>query len=191
VSTQPNKGTTHANPWDLDFLWTLTATSAIIILLKITSYFPDVYFSFSELLFESERINPVSPLALLLRFGIPFLVGFAIVFKRGISEHEATAAGFLASFLLVWPAILIPEKTLARELYSRRYLLYLVYILFVISMTYMSRSGALIAIKLRASRKVEQIISHEILNWEGTIKPLIIGIISSLITALILANLGR
>jgi len=173
--------------WRLSFLWTLIATSLIIFLIRITRIFPEIYFSFSELIYGYGRYLP--PLAVVIRFAIPFAIGFLITFKKGITHIEATASGFLASFLLVWPCILVPDRVLEHELYQKRYVLYVVYVLFIISITFISRSGAILAERIMRNKRTEAMIREEILSWKNTIKPIIIGVLSAIIYSIIIRNL--
>lgn len=173
----------------IDPLWTLAASLAIVSLTRISFWtYPDDYFSYSDLLGYGVQ---VSALAMIIRLGIPFLVGIIIGLADEVTKKEAIAGGILASLLLVWPPILIPEEALSFSLYGKRYLLYVVYLVFGAAMTLMCQAGTLMIKKINQDRRGKAIVRGELLNWRDTIKPIILGVISSIIYAYIAAALGH
>lgn len=93
---------------------------------------PIYYFSFGEIILGIR--TSISYKALFLRFIIIFAFGFIIslIFS---SIFITCFSAFLGSFLIVWPAILNPASTDFR-LRKKRRLVFLAYVLFVFSSTF-------------------------------------------------------
>ena len=155
----PDPKPVSSDKWRIDIFATLLGAVAILTLVTLTRVVPAEYFAYSELVIGYS--GNITPLAILLRFAIPFVVGFAMIWRNGVTSKEATASAIFVSFLLVWPTIIAPENTLSADLYERRYLLYLVYLLFTLAFTYMARAGASIGLHVRQSHTVRTFLAPE------------------------------
>jgi hypothetical protein len=101
---------------------------------------PEYYFAFGELIYGLR--GSIAPLAFLLRTGFVFafcLLSFAIL-RSGFPVYYGVSIG---SFLIVWPAIVMPIQV-EPLLYHRRKWLLLVYFLFVVFSIAIARIAQLV-----------------------------------------------
>jgi hypothetical protein len=158
-----------------DLVGILIATMIMLGTLGATRELPSgMYFSYSDIVSGT----PISVSALLIRFGIPFLVCFGLSWRRNFRESDAIAACLAATLLVVWPSILTPE-VLRDDLYSSRFLLYAVYVMFAIAFACFGAAGAKIGQRVRASKSVHDFLSIEVKKRRDTLRDLVIGVVSS------------
>ena len=185
MSSSPahDPGFVPSDKWRLDILATALGAVVILAMIALTRAVPSEYFAYSELVIGYS--GTISPLAIFLRFAIPFVVGFGMIWRNGVTAREVTASATLVSILLVWPTIIVPEFTLSGDLYSRRYLLYLVYLLFTFAFTYTSRAGALVGLHVKDSDTVKRFFRPEKKKLRESIRTVVLALAGAIIYSLL------
>jgi hypothetical protein len=183
VPLQPNTKRAGVDPWRLDALEVLMAVGGMLLLIGISRRFPGGYFAYSELI--TGYTGDVSFWGVLARFGIPFAACFVMAWRRDFTDREAMGSSLATALLLVWPTILRPEQALNEDLYPKRHLLYLIYLLFGVAFTYMGRAGASLGRRIQQSASLRAFVRQEVADRRQTIKAIIIGVASSALFALL------
>lgn len=186
-------GTNNFSPiWNVNFLKVSVGVFIIILLNKLVAYLApyEWYFSFGALLFGYPQ--PIAWQAILIKFTIPFIAGLVVGFSSQENmKGTAGIAGFLASFILAWPALNAWESVAPLELLDRQRAFQIVYLLYFAAYSYFSVIGARFSSiylkrywKKRSGRKVKSILS-DLSDWSDTIKPILIGVISGILATIL------
>jgi hypothetical protein len=114
-------------------------------------------------------------------------------YLSGEVERTAAAAGFFAALLLAWPVISFWDLISVQELREKRVAFYFVYLVYFVSFAYFAVLGVRIA-KL-ASLEITRDLTPEsfqrlYIAWTKTIKPLMMGVATSVIATLFTRVLG-
>jgi len=170
--------------WNVNIFATIFGTVLLILLLRSTVIF-DVfgfYYAFSNLfLLAGEKI---SWLGLVLKFLCALLVGIMLGYIIVVNPSEtAKSSAFLAGSFLTWPLYLywnIFEEN------KYKYIIVLLYMLYIYSLVYFAGAGSKFGIWLR-SRRGES-IRHV---FSSSSRELLIGIISGALGTVLAAWLQK
>ena len=173
------------DPWRLQFDKLLLGTAGIILLTKMTmALVPHGwYFSFAAFLFGFP--NQIELPAIIVKFSIPIIAGLLI--GTTVADNPSTtaaAAGFLSAFILAWPLVTSWELHVPLELIDRRNAFYFMYLFYFASYAYLAKAGARAGSACRAYRVVRKLHLHQgslRLDWQSTVKPTVLGVVSSAI----------
>jgi hypothetical protein len=171
--------------WKVNFLVLCVGIALVISLTKLSSLLApyDWYFSFSELLFAVPY--PPTWASIIIKFAIPVIGGlFVGFFASENPKGTAGAVGFSSAFILAWPAINDWTLYITDEvLVGREYAFKIVYVLYFIAYTHLSIAGArLMSIYLNFAAQQGQTrttIISDVLDWKNSVKPAMIGVVSS------------
>ncbi|MDJ0844374.1 hypothetical protein [Crocosphaera sp.] len=188
-------GNTNRSIWWVSFPQVILTTAAIIILTKLTIFLKPFrwYFSFAALLYQHGDVIGIP--AIIIKFSIPIIVGiFLGIFLKKNPYGTAICAGFLSTILLIWPTLWFWGDIMPYELQNKKLAFQVIFCFYVLSYTCLSAVGANIGksvinwykshqgISIRNSLKPLTItIVKEVTNWQGTLKPTILGVISSVL----------
>jgi hypothetical protein len=185
-----------ANPspkWSVDPRWIAAGAAAVILLTRATYYLgPNRwYFTFGAFLFEQPA--PLPWQAVVIRFGIPLLIGVLLgLLVKQSPLITAGCSGFVGSFVLAWPAIISWNLHAPYELANKRGLFLIIYALYFVSFTYLARSGARLGDIYLTWQKSKggpgrSDVIKDVLDWQRTVRPFLFAIVGS-ITTLILGR---
>jgi len=161
----------------------------VILLNKLTSLLAPYgwYFSFEALIYVD-----LAEQAIIIKFAIPLIVGFIIgLFSQENTKGTGGVIGFLSSFILAWPAIISWELHAPFGLIDKQQIFQIYYLFYFVAYSYLSISGALLsAIYLiwhqnRKTKKQQKSVILDIFNWEKTVKPIFIGVTSSVLSTIL------
>jgi hypothetical protein len=178
--------------WNVNFLKVSLGVFIIFLLNKSLVYLAphEWYFTFGALLFGYPQ--PIAWQAIFIKFAIPVITGFLLGFiSQENAKGIAGVAGFLSSFILAWPALIAWEFNAPIELIDRQHAFQIVYLLYFAAYSYLSIVGArfnsiyLSWYRNKKNGKQMRIVLTDLSNWKDTIKPILIGAISSVLATVL------
>ncbi|MBL8153048.1 MAG: hypothetical protein JNM70_02590 [Anaerolineae bacterium] len=175
--------------WKVNILFVALGTALVIVLTRLSSVVApqNWYFTFGALLYEVPE--PTSWQAVVIKFGIPVVVGLILGFVETENPSiTAASAGFLGAFILTWPALTSWELYAPAPLLDRRGAFYLVYLFYFTAFAYLEMVGArLTLVYLQATgagkaKKSRQKIVADLLDWKETVRPIVVGVITGVLS---------
>lgn len=175
--------------WKVNILFVALGTALVIILTRLSSIAAphNWYFTFGALLYEVPE--PTSWQAIVIKFGIPVVVGLLLGFVETENPSiTAASAGFLGAFILTWPALTSWELYAPAVLMDRRGAFYLVYLFYFTSFAYLAMVGSrLTLVYLQTTgagkaKKSRQKIVADLLDWKETVRPIVVGVVTGVLS---------
>jgi len=160
--------------------------AVIILITKATSFLEpyDSYFTFTGFLYESPE--QISWRAIVIKFGIPIIVGLLVGFiAKDNPKGNAGVVGFLSSFILAWPVLVEWELLAPSSVQERRNAFLVIYSLYFGSYTYLCICGSRVTtiylewLSANKNQDRKDIIA-DVLDWKNTIKPILLGVLSAI-----------
>jgi hypothetical protein len=153
----------------------------------IKKKFPRFYFSLGELVVTEKE--DISIGGLITKFAPPILISFFVGLFAKESGFELTLLfGFFASFLVIWPVVLSGNELLSWEAKKKIRVLYLIYFFYIVTYVLFSLLGYWIGISTSGIKTVNYL--SLLIDAYPTWPPLVQGVVSNAISALIIALLG-
>ena len=184
---------------NIDFIGLMVGSVSIILLTNLTHYLDlfsgsyHLYFSFSAFIYQTPY--PLGWDAITVKLLLPVIGGVLVSFivKEDIVP-TAACAGFLAAFIQTWPAVIDWDRVAPPGIHGYRYVFLSLFFLYFIAYYNFGKFGgrAGVAIKRVLGRhNIEsKAIIKEMLDYNTSIKPLLIGLIVSIISFVISSNHG-
>jgi hypothetical protein len=175
----------------INALKTAIGVALIILITKATALLAPVggYFTFGAFLYSFP--TPVGWPAIVLKFAIPIIVGVVIgVIAPENPRTTAGATGFLAAFILAWPAVVAWNAIVPDDLADRQRVFLIVYLLYFASYAYLCMVGARLAViyfafQERHKGKTRTDIAVDLLDWSKTLKPAVVGATTGVLSMLL------
>jgi len=165
----------------------------VVLLTRLPSRLsPYHYFAFGELISGFENVP--SRLGLAIRFATPFSVALIAAAIIGEQQREIGASiGFLAAFLIIWPAVLNPTLR-SSATYGREREAILVYSMFIGAFAIVGLAGGLLASWLEeplARLTSDDGVNSALDSMEGRLDDLVLGVVASFLGIGLLAGFVR